>query len=171
MQYTSSEAAKLLRTLNDEREALLNKEKLSSSFVAAIEEDVESLRPAYSYSETQQKLDEIEEKVRRVKHAINCFNVTQQIPELGMTIDQVLVYIPQLTAKKVKLDRMRNRLPKMRDEGGGYYSRSKTIVEYDYANYDITVVEKDYDEVADQLARVQTALDVVNNTVKFEIDI
>lgn len=171
MQYTSSEAAKLLHTLKDEEQALLSKEHLSSTFVAAIEEDVESVRPAYSYSETQQKLAEVREKVRRVKHAINCFNVTQQIPELGMTIDQVLVYIPQLTAQKAKLDRMRNRLPKQRDEGGGYYGRSKTIVEYTYANYDIEAAEKDYDQISAELSKVQTALDVVNNTVKFEIDI
>ena len=170
MQYTSSEAAKLLRKLEDEKNALISKEILSSTFIAAIEEDIESVRPAYSYSETQQKLEEIEEKVRRVKHAINCFNVSQQVPELGMTIDQVLVYIPQLSAKKAKLDRMRNRLPKQREDSGSYM-RTKNIVEYTYANYDITQAEKDYDETAAELGRVQTALDVVNNTVKFEIDI
>lgn len=170
MLYTSSEAAKLLRTLNDEKDALLNKERLSSTFVAAIEEDIESVRPAYSYSETQQKLNEIEEKVRRVKHAINCFNVTQQVPELGMTIDQVLVYIPQLSAERAKLDHMRNRLPKQREDSSGYM-RTRNIVEYTYANYDIAQAEKDYDEISGQLAKAQTALDVVNNTVKFEIDI
>ena len=169
MQYTSSEAAKLLRQLNEERAALIGKENLSSTFVAAIEEDIESVRPVYSYSETQQKLSELDERVRRVKHAINCFNVSQEIPELGMTIDQALVYIPQLTAKKERLDYMRNRLPKQR-ESSGYHS-AKAIIEYTYANYDIAAVEKDYEKVSAELAKVQTALDVVNSTVKFEIEL
>ena len=169
MQYTSSEAAKLLRTLNDEEQALLSKEHLSSTFVAAIEEDVESVRPAYSYSETQQKLAEIREKVRRVKHAINCFNASQIVGDTGMTIDQVLVYIPQLTEMRTRLYDMQNRLPKQRTSVGGI--GSNTVIDYRYANYSVERAKEDYTRISDELRKIQTALDVVNTTVKMEFDL
>lgn len=51
MRVTSSQAAKLLRQLNDELRALQLKEANSCSFVAAIQEDVESVRPEYNFKE------------------------------------------------------------------------------------------------------------------------
>ena len=48
-QITSAMAAKQLRKLNDRRDALLAMEKKSRTFTAAIQEDVESVRPAYDY--------------------------------------------------------------------------------------------------------------------------
>ena len=49
MRVTSAQAAKLLRQLNDELRALQLKEVNSSSFVAAIQEDIESVRPVYNF--------------------------------------------------------------------------------------------------------------------------
>ena len=73
MNYTSAEANKLLKKLNDEYTALLDKETRSRDFRAAMGEDVASVRPAYDYVETQARLAALEEKIRRLKHAINCF--------------------------------------------------------------------------------------------------
>ena len=47
MTYTSAQANKLLKKLNDEHAALLDKETRSKDFRAAMGEDVESVRPAY----------------------------------------------------------------------------------------------------------------------------
>ena len=52
MKYTSAEANKLLKKLNDEYAALLDREKRSREFRAAMGEDIESVRPAYHYGET-----------------------------------------------------------------------------------------------------------------------
>jgi hypothetical protein len=52
MKYTSAQANKLLKKLNDEYSALLDKEQRSRDFRAAMGEDVESVRPAYDYAET-----------------------------------------------------------------------------------------------------------------------
>ena len=49
MKYTSAEANKLLKKLNDEYAALLDREKRSREFRAAMGEDIESVRPAYHY--------------------------------------------------------------------------------------------------------------------------
>ena len=170
MKYTSSEANKLLRKLNEERNALLEKEQRSSTFLAAMGEDPESVRPVYDYPDTQKELDELNRTIRIVKHAINGFNLEHMVPGFDMSIDQMLVYIPQLTAKKQKLALMKNRLPKQR-EMGPPFGRNSNIIDYSYANYDIKIVEEDYAAVADELARAQTALDVMNNTEKMEIEI
>ena len=170
MEYTSAEAGKLLRKLNEEKNQLESMEQRSSMFNAALGEDVESVRPEYNYAEVQKKLIELDEKIRIVKHTINLFNVTQVVPEFEMTIDQMLVYIPQLTIRKQKLQEMSMRLPKTRDNAIGF-GRNSSIIDYRYTNYNPEQVKQDSQEVSDLLAKTQTALDVVNNLEKMEIDI
>jgi len=166
MLYTSAEAAKLLRKLNEEKDTAEAAEARSSVFHAAVGEDVESVRPAYDYAEARKKAAALDTKIRAVKHAINRFNVEHEVPGFGMTIDQMLVYIPQLTRRKQKLLEMQDRLPKQREPGYG-----ANIIDYSYANYDIGAARADYAKVSDELARAQTALDVANNQEKMEISI
>ena len=61
MKYTSAQANKLLKKLNGEHAALLDKESRSKDFCAAMGEDVESVRPAYDYADTQNRLAELEQ--------------------------------------------------------------------------------------------------------------
>ena len=168
MRVTSAQAAKLLRQLNDELRALQLKEANSSSFVAAIQEDVESVRPAYNFKEMRDAQAEVECKIRKVKHAINVFNTTTIIPDFNITIDEMLVYLPQLNRQCEVLSKMRDAMPKVRVSSG--YS-SGNIIDYKYANYDIEEVSKYYAELSDTLAKAQTVLDLVNSTVEFEINI
>jgi uncharacterized protein YpuA (DUF1002 family) len=166
MKYTSAEANKLLKKLNGEYAALLEKERRSRNFRAAMGEDVASVRPAYDYSKTQARLAELEENIRRIKHAVNRFNTTQLVDGFGMTIDEMLVYIPQLTKRKSKLLEMKSKLPKERVEE--QYGRQSNIIDYTYTNYDLASVEADYEKVADALSRAQLALDAVNQRETFE---
>lgn len=169
MKYTSAEAAKLLRRLNEEHAAIRDKESRSAQFTAAIEEDIESVRPQYQYAEVQAKLAVLEAKIRKVKHAINLFNLNTEVPGFDMTVDQMLVYIPQLSERKSKLADMAGRLPKEREDSSRY--RTKTIVEYSYANYDIAQAEADLAAATDELSKAQTALDVVNSSATLDIEL
>ena len=169
MKFTSAEAAKLLRRFSEEQAALKERESKTSTFVAAVGEDVETARPEYDFEATQRRLAELEEKVRKVKHAINAFNLRTTVPGFEMTVDQMLVYIPQLSEKKRRLANLANKLPKQRVVGG--YSSSKSIIEYTYANYDVAKAAADLNAVTDELAKAQTALDVVNNTETFDIEL
>ncbi len=104
MRMTSAEAAKLLRKLQEELDNVLLMEEQSREFSASLGEDLESVRPAYDYEEVQRRIGGLEERIRRVKHAISAFNLVQEVPGFeGMTIDQMLVYIPQLNRRKAKL--------------------------------------------------------------------
>ncbi len=167
MKYTSAEAAKLLRQLNEDYNAVLAMEAQSREFLASVGEDVESVRPSYDYAQVQTQLEELERKIRIVKHAINIFNATTVVADFDMTIDQMLVYIPQLTQKKNKLSAMKSKLPKAREP----ISYGKNIIDYRYANYDIAAVETDYIKAAEELSKAQTALDLVNSTKTMEIDL
>ena len=170
MQYTSAQAAKLLKRLNEEISLEENLEQASAAFVAAVTEDVEELRPAYDFAATQEHLNELEEKVRRVKHALNIFNSTTKVEGFDITIDEALVLIPQLSAKKQKLAQMRNALPRTREKAG-YGSGASSIINYVYANYDIAAAKAEYERVTEQLSALQTALDVTNNSKTMEIDV
>lgn len=167
MKYTSAEAAKILRQLNDDYAYLSSMESESCEFTAAVSEDIETVRPEYNFEDTQKKLDELNGKIRRVKHAINVFNTTHTVPGFDMTIDEMLVYIPQLTRRKSKLYNMKNRLPKVRQAS----SYRTSIIDYNYANYDIKAAEEEYAKAADTLAKAQLALDTLNSTETMEIDI
>ena len=167
MNYTLQEAGKLLKSLNEKLSAAMSLEAQQRSFVAATVENPEDVRPAYDYGETSAELQALREKIRRVKHAINVCNIQTQVPGFGMTVDQLLVLIPQLTADKSRLYAMCDRLPKQRVRG---YNKAN-LIEYDYANYDIAAARADYERVSAELSRAQTALDGLNSTVTLDIEL
>ena len=166
---TSAQAAKELKRLNDLHTALLEKEQKAAVFTAAIQEDIEQARPEYDYAGTQVILRTFESRIIRLKHSINVFNTTYVIPEFNKTIDQMLVYIPQLTVRKKKLERMAGRLPKERLSSG--FSRSSNFIEYTYCNYEVSDAKYDLEETVKELAAAQMVLDKVNSTVEFDVDI
>ena len=69
MKVTSAQANKLFRKLNEEYASLLLNEKDSSTFLASVGEDAESVRPDYDYKAVRDRLNEIEEQLRKLKHA------------------------------------------------------------------------------------------------------
>lgn len=168
MKMTSAEANKTLKKLNDEYVALLNREERSKEFNAAMGEDVESVRPAYEYSNVQVELDNLERRIRKIKHAINIFNTTTMVDGFDMTVDEMLVYIPQLTKRKAKLADMSSKLPKARVEE--HYGRQSNIIDYIYINYNLEGVARDLELVTDELSKAQIALDVLNNTAIIELE-
>ena len=171
LKYTSAQAAKLLRKLKEESQLLLTEEANNRFFLAATGEDVESLRPAYDFGKTQTALTDLEEKIRKIKHAINLFNCSTVVE--GKTIDEVLVYLPQLQERKNKLSCMIGRREKQRARSTvmSRYSGQSAIIDYEYTNYDIKKAEEVYKCVCDEIAALQTALDVVNSTGEIEIEL
>ena len=169
MQYTSASLNKLLKQTSDEVERIKKIESSTSTFLVAIGEKVEDARPEYNYTETQAKINELDAKVRKIKHAINVFNSTTVVDGFDMTIDELLVLIPQLTKQRTKLSGMVNRPQKVRQETDRYYGKS--IIEYSYVNYDIEQAKADYDKVNDMLTKAQLALDKLNNSAVIELDV
>jgi hypothetical protein len=167
MKLTSAQAAKLLKKLNDDFTAIISREEKSHTFNAAMGEDPDTVRPEYDYAQTQNELSLLEAKIRKLKHAVNVFNATHKVPGYDMTVDEMLIYIPQLSRKKEKLADMRAKLPKARVE----FVRNTSIIDYTYTNYDIKAADADYQAVSDELSKAQLALDAFNGTETFEFEI
>lgn len=166
MKLTSAKANKLLKQMNEEYEALLEEEKNTSTFLAAMGEDPNSLKPDYSYELTKNRIIKLETEICRLKHAINIFNTTHKPEGFDMTVDEALIYIAMLSKKTAKLAEMKNRLPKAREISDIYSVNG--IIDYRYINYDRQAVKKDYELAYEELSRLQIALDVLNNTLEFE---
>ena len=166
MKLTSAQAAKKLRKLNEHLNYLLEMEKSTRQFIAAVSEDLDSARPEYDYEKTQKEIAGTEKKIRALKHAINIFNSTHRIAGYNMTVDEMLVYIPQLTRRKTRLSKMGSTLPKERVDN----RYSSNIIEYSYANFDTRKAAADAADASEKLFAAQTALDHFNSTETFEFE-
>ncbi len=167
---TSAYANKVLRKLTEDKEYWRKKENEGCTYVAAADE--EPVVPSYDYETVAGEIAAIDEKMVRIKHAINLNNATNQIAvgEAKMTIDEILVRMAQLNKRKAVLDSMRKQEPKTRINSGMYASR-KTAPEYEYINYDLDLVKREYERIDTQIAEMQIALDKYNQTFEFEVQI
>ena len=167
---TSAYANKILKSLEENKAYWVNKEVESSTYVVAINED--PVVPEYDYTEVSSIIDEIDEKIAVIKHALNVTNATAMVfvGDVEMSIDTILIKMAQLNKRKSVLDVMRKQLPKARVEQRAYMSRN-SVPEYKYINYDLELIKKEYENVSMKIMEMQMAVDQYNQTVQFEVDI
>ena len=169
MKITSAYANKLLKSLEEDKKFWENKEESSSTYVAANNE--EPVIQEYDYREVSDSIAEIDSKIAILKHAINLNNVMAKIPVESevKSVDSILIEMAQLNKRKAILDDMRKRNPKEREMMDRFMSRTSTVPEYRYINYDLDEVKDDYVKVSERIMKLQMALDKYNQTVEFEV--
>ena len=170
MKTTSAYAQKLLRKLKEDRDYWLTVEREGQTYVASLDE--EPVIPDYDYNTVNNKLAEIDGKIQTIKHALNTVNVTKSvmIKDSVITIDALLVRMAQLNERKRQLDTMRKRQEKSRKDSG-YYGNKKAVPEYEYVNYDLSQVQKDFKSIDEEISEMQLELDKFNQTYEFEVDV
>lgn len=163
-------ANKELKQLEEEKEYWLNKEKVSCIYTAAINE--EPVIPDYNYIDFARKIEDLDNKAMVIKHAVNLANVTNcvQIDGKTYTIDQLLIRMAQLSARKKTLDNMRKQLPKSRVVHAAYSARS-AVSEYQYTNFDVDLIKVEYERISKEIMELQVTLDRFNQTVEIEVEI
>ena len=169
MKVTSAYANKLLKQLEEEKEYWLSKERESCLYTVSVGE--EPVIPDYDFTEVDSQIRAIDQKICRVKHAVNRSNAAAEIPVGNevMSADVILVRMAQLNKRKATLDHMRKQLPKARVEET--FGARKAVPEYRYVNYDLETVRAEYEAVSQQVMDMQMALDKYNQTVEFELDL
>lgn len=163
--FTSASAGKFIKQLEDEKANLLRIESANSTYDLALGE--EEIRPAYDYARMQEQVDALDGKIRRVRHALHLFNARTELP-CGMTIDEALIALAQLSRKRERLAVLRARQP--RERLGAIAFAKREAVEYRYANYDVAAADADYRAVSQQIADLQLQIDLCNQTQTFEVD-
>ena len=167
---TSACAHKLIRSLQNELSYWRQQEEERSTYNAL--NDEEPVIPEYNYEEVSKHIEEINNKIAAVRHAINLSNVTAQIKvgDEEMSVDTILIKMAQLSGRKARLDKMRRRIPKSRSSGC-YDFGGSSAPEYTYINYDLDMVKRDYEKVCEVITKMQIALDYYNQTFQFDVDI
>ena len=150
------------------RSGLLLTEQEVSTYVLAEGEAAEP--PAYDYGAVREKVAQIDGQARAIRHALHRFNMKTVLPERGITIDEALILLAQLSGRKERLNGLASRQPQER-LGNRYFGSSSGPIEYRYANYDVAQAEADYRAVADEIAALQLELDLVNQTEVFSVEL
>ena len=162
VEFTSASANKYLRRLQDETEQEV------STYVLGEGEAAEP--PAYDYGVVREKVAQIDGQARAIRHALHRFNMQTVLPERGITIDEALILLAQLSGRKDRLNELASRQPQER-LGNRYFGSGNGPIEYRYANYDVAQAEADYRAVADEIAALQLELDLVNQTEVFSVEL
>lgn len=167
MDFTSAYANKYLKSLKDDRARLVEEERRNCTYTYLANEENICI-PDYSYDDVKKALAEIDLKELKVRTALHRFNMETMIND-EYTIDGALVRLAQLNTAKRRLERMGN-IPK-HERRLGAWMNSSAGVEWTDANFDTALVTQDYKDVCRQIVKLQLAIDRVNNTKTFWVDI
>ncbi|MCD8300227.1 MAG: hypothetical protein LUC41_03525, partial [Clostridiales bacterium] len=131
MKITSAYANKLLRQLASDKEYWTCLESNSCHYVAAVDETPEI--PEYDFERVNSEISAIDEKTRKIKHAVNISNINSLVTvgDREMSVDAILVAMSQINQRLAKLNMMRSHLPKERVEPG-YGRIARSSPEYEY---------------------------------------
>lgn len=164
MLLTSDEVRNVLKNLEVEKKRLITDINKMSTYKVSLSEfgRVEEIKPKFDLIDTVESIAEIDRQVLKIRHDRNVFNATTFVEDTGMTVDEVLIRIAELS----NLSSILERLCANRDK-----ERMTTLnkePEYQYLNYNLDDVKRMYGEVENEKSNLQNKLDLLNATVQFE---
>lgn len=164
MRLTIDAANKLVRTYSVEI-GKLNTEENANSTISYLDGE-KPMIPEYDFKEHQRKLDRLNGNIEKIKHAVNQFNCSYVIPDIGITIDVALVRMAVLNKRVSELNSMRS-LPKI-----SRMSRLRTDkAEYTEPNYSLDEANEAYEAMNNELIAMQSALNLANVTNEIEVEL
>lgn len=164
MQITSAGASKLIKRLKDDFDSLIKHESETKQY--SYIEGEEPLIYPYDFEVTQAQLTATNDRIAKIRHAVNQFNVSTTLPGFDFTIDEALVRLAMMNEDKYRLGKMRGVLERTRRSA---YRNGESVPEYTVRNYDEVLVDREYRELTKRISEIQQALDLVNLTERFEI--
>ena len=172
MKMTSAYANKMIKKLKEDRDYWSEIEKDRHKYIVAPGE--EAIVPEYDFLEVHRTIADIDDKIIKVKHALNVSNSTNRVEIEGKsyTIDMLLVKMAQMTERKAVLGAMRKLSPRSRVMESSYGRLRQTPTpDVQCINFDMEVVKAEYDRVESFINELLLTLDKYNQTVEFDVDI
>ena len=171
MKMTSAYANKLIKKLKEDRNYWREIENVRQTYIVAQGE--EAIIPEYDFMEVHKTIADLDDKIIRIKHALNISNSTNSVEIEGKsyTIDMLLVKMAQMTERKAVLGAMRKHTPKARvmESFGRFHQTTTSNIQC--INFDMELVKTEYDRIDMFINELLLTLDKYNQTVEFEVDI
>lgn len=164
MKMNSDYANKLCKKLVEEEKSILSYESTARTYSHTPSE--KPTIPAYSFQETETKLREVRGKIAGLKRAINKFNTSEILENYGITIDQALFQMSVMHGDKARLAEMLQIPEVVRSRE--YGSKEPDIT---HRNFSVDEVQTRYDELCEDLMKLQQAINIANLTIEFDVDI
>lgn len=167
IKLTSDEAQKLISKLRTKESDLNQSMSNLSTYVAAIVEDPNELRPDFDFKSAVDEIENLDKNIIKIQHAKNQFNIVTVLPDLDMTIDEALVRLSHLNKMYSIYHRMASKQKKERNTS----RLGNKDIEYIYTNYEPSDAKEIADKMLDEIHKIQKVLNYVNSTVSFDVDI
>lgn len=161
MKMCNSEAMKAVKELEEKKKNLIYTEDNRSRI--SYKEGEEKVLNNYNYAETRKAVAEIDERIRKIKHALAVCNSTAIIDDFGITIGEALVYLAQLNTEYRQLDNL-SRFPKLARR-----ITANGVLEYTECLYDPEAVTKDLEALHAKICKLQVSIDRANLTNYIEV--
>lgn len=161
MKICNSEAMKMIKELESKKSKLIYNEDNHSKI--SYKEGETKVLPNYDYAQTREAVAAIDERIRKIKHALAVSNSKTLIDDFGITIGEALVYLAQLNCEYDQLDELSQSVK---------LSRRITpngVIEYTECLYDPQQVEKDMENLHVKIGKLQVAIDRANLTNYIEV--
>lgn len=162
MKMCHSEVIKYIKELESKKSVLLRQE--SNDCTYSYQDEANKIVPIYSYKKTRQAVDELDTKIRKLRHALAVANCTVVVEEFGVTLGEALVMLAQYQNKCELLSNMSSR--QQISQRSSYVGK----MEITCCNYDVEKVLQDYESLRLLIGRLQVAIDRANLTNYVEVE-
>ena len=161
MKMCNSEAMKAIKELEEKKRNVIYNEDYRSRI--SYKEDEEKVLTKYDYAETRKAVAEIDERIRKIKHALAVCNCTAVVDDFGITIGEALVYLAQLNAEYDQLNDLseKDKLSRRITANG--------VLEYTECLYDPEEATRDCEALHSKICKLQVAIDRANLTNYIEV--
>lgn len=156
MKMCNSEAMKVIKELEEKKKKIIYNENARSKVL--YKEGEEKVLNNYDYAQTRKQVEEIDGRIRKIKHALAVSNSKTVLPEFSITIGEALVYVAQLNAEYAQLETLSsfNKLSRRITTNG--------VLEYTECLYDPDAIILDMEELHSKICKLQVSIDRANLT-------
>ena len=161
MKICNMEAMKQIKQLEEEINLLESEERMNC--VVSYKEGETKTIPNYDYKKVRKLINDANDKIRKIKYALQVVNGSYKIDEFNITIAEALVYLAQLNNEYSRLSFLtsKNKISRRITANG--------VLEYTECQYNPEDVKKDQKELLAKISKLQVAIDRANLNCFIEI--